>query len=531
MPTHRCRTVVATLFAIACAFSLALAQTPPPCSDPASLLEGPHVTAGRKLDHPADPVLAPGDRPLAINLATALRLADARPLVIAAAQMRVLEAAARLDKANVLWVPNLNAGFYFSHHSGGAQRIVDGGIVVNSRNEVLGGGGLTAIFALTDAIYEPLAAKQVLRSREFDLQAARNDVLFDVAEAYFLVQQARGRYAGFLDAVAKARELVGRVEKLAKNLTPPLEVDRARTQLAEVEQIAALARQDWRVASANLTRLLRLDPAAVVQPLEPPHLQVTLISPAQSVDALIPVGLLSRPELASQQALVQATLERLKQEKMRPLVPSILLTGNGTPQFFFNGGAFATGRHANLNEWSGRGDVAVQMIWQGENLGLGNRARIRERDAQNQLAVIELFRVQDLVAAEVTQAHAQLEAASVRVTQAAEGLTHALASYAGNLKGLSETTRFGDSIQLVVRPQEVVAALQQLQAAYSNYFLTTGDYNRAQFRLFRAMGYPAQVIACEKPAGPIVPVNTDRMYPQLPAATSPPPCATCEPKR
>lgn len=503
----------ATVLGILLSGAVLWAQTPPP------LLDTPRISLGRPIEQPAEAQPAPSDRPLAINLATALRLADARPLVVAAAQMRILEAAARLEKANVLWVPNLNVGTYIYNHSGGAQQI-SGAIAFNGRTEFIGGAGLTAIFAFSDAIFEPLAARQVLRSRTFDLQATRNDVLLDVAEAYFAVQQARGRYAGYLDTVARARDLVERVEKLARSLTPPLEIDRARTQLAELEQSATLARQDWRLASANLTRLLRLDPAAVVVPLEPPHLQVTIFAPEQSVDALIPVGLLCRPELASQQALVRATLERLRQEKLRPLIPSVLLTGSGTPQFFFNGGVFGTGRNGNLTDWAGRSDVALQLVWHGENLGLGNRARIRERDAQSQLAIIDLFRIQDTVAAEVAQTHAQLEAAAARTDQAARGLDFALSSFNGNLKGLSETTRFGNQLQLVIRPQEVVAALTQLQTAYGNYYLTIADYNRSQFRLFRALGYPAHLIACEKPTGPIIPVNTDRPYPQLPTTPS-----------
>ena len=39
-------------------------------------------------------------------------------------------------------------------------------------------------------------------------------------------------------------------------------------------------------------------------------------------DSLIPIGLTNRPELAARQALVQATLAKLKQERMRPLIPS-----------------------------------------------------------------------------------------------------------------------------------------------------------------------------------------------------------------
>ena len=59
-------------------------------------------------------------------------------------------------------------------------------------------------------------------------------------------------------------------------------------------------------ASADLTQVLRLDPRAVVEPLENDHLQITLIDPTRGLDDLIPIGLTNRPELASQQALVQA---------------------------------------------------------------------------------------------------------------------------------------------------------------------------------------------------------------------------------
>src|SRR5205807_1006095 len=118
--------------------------------------------------------------------------------------------------------------------------------------------------------------------------------------------------AGTLDSVARARELARRVGALGKGLAPAIEVERVRAALADLEQQAATARQDWQTSSATLTRVLRLDPAAVVVPLEPPHLQATVIPPKETVDALIEVGLTSRPELASQQAVVQATLIRLR---------------------------------------------------------------------------------------------------------------------------------------------------------------------------------------------------------------------------
>ena len=149
-----------------------------------------------------------------------------------------------------------------------------------------------------------------MAARESDLQTARNDALLAVALAYFDVQQARGTLAGTLDAVAKAEVLARKTAGLAKGLVAEIEADRVRALLFDLRQQVAASRANWRITSARLTRVLRLNPGAVVVPMEPPHLQDSLISPGFRVADLVPVGLTNRPELASQHALVQASLER-----------------------------------------------------------------------------------------------------------------------------------------------------------------------------------------------------------------------------
>jgi hypothetical protein len=119
-----------------------------------------------------------------------------------------------------------------------------------------------------------------------------------------------------------------------------------------------------------------------------------------------------------------------------------------------------------------------------------------------------------------------VQASVVRVRRAEVGLKSAVESYAGNLRGLSQTVRVGELLQLVNRPQEVVAALQQLQQAYTNYYTTVNDYNRAQFRLFRAMGFPAEELACSNRFGDPIPVNTTRP-PQMAPVHAPEPCRDC----
>ena len=43
-------------------------------------------------------------------------------------------------------------------------------------------------------------------------------------------------------------------------------------------------------------------------------------------------------------------------------------------------------------------DLDIQVLWEFQNLGLGNLAKVRERRAENAAAIIELFRLQDRIA-------------------------------------------------------------------------------------------------------------------------------------
>jgi outer membrane protein TolC len=472
---------------------------------------------------PAQP--EPDDKPLPINLATALRLGGARPVIITAAEATVGVAAAELDRARLQWLPSVYTGAGYYHHDGATQG-QSGNFYINTKDQFEAGGGLEARIDAADALFGPLVARQVLRARQSDVQTAHNDALLAVAEAYFGVQQARGRVAGIQDVLEKGDALREKLRTLRPALLDPADMHRARTVLAEIETSLAEAREQWRDASADLTQVLRLDPTAVVVPLEPPFLRVTLISPRERVDDLIPIGLTNRPELASQQALVQAALARIQQERLRPLVPSLILEGGSNPAApgsYLMGGVFASGAHGDANPTGARDDVGVELVWGLDNLGLGNRALVRERRAEQRQVLVELFRLQDIVAAEIARAHAGVQSAGVRVEKAETGLQEAQLAYTGTVEELGKITQVEDVKILTRRTFEVIDALRALLRAYDNYFLSVNDYNRAQFRLFRALGYPAGILACERSPGPIVPVDTTRP-PQMAPVCAPDPC-------
>ena len=439
-------------------------------------------------------------RPLPINLATALALVQASPLDIALATERIRAAAADLQRARAAWLPTVTFGSDYFRHDGQIQDVAGNVISTSKSSLMLGAGsgiGANAILSLTDALFAPLALRQVLRARDADLQAARNDTLQAMAEAYFNVQQARGDLAGTLDVVGRSEELVRRLAGLAPAVATSLDATRARAELARDRQLVRSAYERWRVAAAELARILRLDAAAVVEPLEAPDLRVTLVDPEAPVDELIPLGLRNRPELASQRALVEATLVRLRTERLRPLIPSVLVRGASTPVTGTLGvGYFGGGINSSLKNFSGRMDVDVQVLWELQNLGFGNRAAVRQQESQNRLALLDLFRIQDRVAAEVARAHAQLQSAAGRGRDAEQELKEAADSARLNFQGLyqSRAAGGGGAAALLVRPQEAVASVQALAQAYFDYYAAAADYNRAQFRLYRALGHPAQAL-------------------------------------
>ena len=350
----------------------------------------------------------------------------------------------------------------------------------------------------------------MLQASQASLRAANNDSVLAVAEAYFYLQQARGELAGAMEALRQATKLARITADLAPGLAPELEVTRVRAELGRRAQLVQAAWEHWRVASIELSRILRLDSAALIQPMEPPQIKVTLVPPETPLDDLMPIALSSRPELASQKALVEAALQRWKQEKFRPLLPNVVMAGASTsPSGSLGAGVYGSGVNDSLGQFGARLDYDVQLLWQLDNLGFGNAAKMDARRSQHQIANLEFLQTQDNIVAEVSQAQAQVRFAVTRGKAAEDELRDAVKSVEKNFEGLKETNRVGNVLLLVVRPQEALASIQALGQAYNDYFQTIADFNRAQFRLYRALGNPANYPCL--PGAPVLgPLNSSQ---------------------
>src|SRR5262245_5158342 len=171
-------------------------------------------------------------RSLPIDLPTALRLAEASPLDIAIAGSRLQVAAAQLQRAERLWLPTLYLGGDYYRHDGQLQD-VSGNVFGTSKSTLMVGAGPSMVFAFSDALFEPLAARQIMQARTAGVQTAQNDVFLAVAEAYFNVLQARGDLLGAAETLRRSEELLKLTEKkVAAGVVKPVETARVRTEVA-----------------------------------------------------------------------------------------------------------------------------------------------------------------------------------------------------------------------------------------------------------------------------------------------------------
>ena len=421
------------------------------------------------------------DVPLPINLATALRLSDARPLIVAAAQAKIWVAEAQLTQAKVFWIPDIYVGADYTRHDGGGPDFNKGILTTPSVNFFYGGAGLSGVIPTTDAIY-PAPGRapgpqfrrtgKPRRPRTTPCSKRPTPISWCTSGAVCI-------------PAASMRSSAARTWSTAsppwpRTWSPAYEVDRARNMVADLEQ----ARRDGAAAMAGRER--QADEGAPPRPprhgrpVEHDHLQISLIDPARGLDALMTVALANRPEVASRRALVKAAEVQVREEKARPFLPIFLLNGYQTPGgMLLQAGIFGIGPNNSLNQWSGRDDVSVQFVWQLQNFGLGNLARIKKQRGEESRAITDLYRTQDKIGEEVKQAHARLESAAARVAQAERSLRTGLAALNGSVEGLSQTSRFGDVLVLISRPQEAVYAVQLLKLAFDEYFSTVAEYNRA----------------------------------------------------
>ena len=461
------------------------AQVPSAPYAPVPLIQAAHVVLVQQPHAQTTPPWRPAERPshrpqpgetgnraaYPIDLPTALRLAGAQNLDIQLARAALEEAAAGEQWASVLWYPSIRLGAEYVKHEGKLQETV-GPVLEISRNAGFIGGGLLAEFRLSEALYAPLAARQQATAAQNRVASVTNEVLLAVTQAYFELVQAEADRL-ILERVAQDAETIAELTRRFAETGQGLESDAARAEAELQRRKAELAWAAERVAvaSARLARLLRLDPAVQLKPVNAPLTPLQLVGDERPLEALIHEALTRRPEVLEQNALVQAELARLRQERMRAWLPELNLG--------LSAGGYGGGEGAFFGDFGDRSDLTVGAFWSWRNLGAGEDAARRIREARYRQATLAASRLADEIAQQVSIAYARLRQRQLQLQAAQAGVRAAQRSLELNFKRI----RGAEGL-----PIEALDALRTLASAQQRYIEAVTAYNRAQFELAWATG-------------------------------------------
>ncbi len=500
--------------------ALCLAQTPQPADvqPPGSTRLMPLRGSPPRRDGEATVVPPPATPPTIlareaqpIDLGTALQLANVQNPEFNVARTRILEAAAMRQLAAAYFLPSINPGLDYDSHTGNLQQS-SGNILSVNRSSFYVGAGSNAIAAGTVnipgvyyfgnigvGVFNYLASRQTVRQREFESIAVRNQVFLLVTSAYSELLRAEGRRSVQIQARDEAK-IVARLTAHFNEtgLGRAADANRAATQLARREADIQGAEAEILVASANLCRLLNLDPSIRLRPTDAVVVPQPIVPDPIPVRELIALGLLNRPEVAGQRAAIQAAFLSLDGAKILPFSPNTMIG--------FSGGAFGGG--SNLvrpifGGLSGRTDLDVIVYWTIQNLGLGNVALIRLADARLKMANFQQVEILNRVRADVAEAYARSHARYAQIGVYEQAVRSGYLAFHEDLERIQEVAA---NRPARVLPIELLNSFDLLANARVEYVDAIVDYNRSQFAMYVALGQPpANSLAHPVPVDGVVP--------------------------
>ncbi len=422
-----------------------------------------------------------------IDLKEVLRLAGLENPTIALAEEITRADLAELTLARSLLFPSLNLGTTLSLHQGnllsaqGIIRNVDrDSLYFGAGADVRGAGtvaipGIILVTHLGDAFFAPRAAGQKVQSSSLDALATRNQILLRAANCYLALAGAEAR----LQALQQSANEVAEVVKISAAFAAKGQGRDGDARRAEGEALLLDGKrwgiqEDINFWSAELARLLSKDTSIPLRSETglPPLLE--LVDPRTSVETLLQDALAHRPEIAARAANVALTETRLRQERIRPLAPTLVV---GLSAGDFGGGSDQVGYR--FNHFNNRTDVDVLAVWTLQNLGFGNLALQKRARAEIGHAEAERARMIDQVRREVAEAlsrtNAQrllMESARKRVVSAQKAFEEDM-TRAKNLQG---------------RLIEVLDSFNSLTAARQDYISSRVGVSQSQLNLYVALG-------------------------------------------
>jgi outer membrane protein TolC len=422
-----------------------------------------------------------------IDLDESLRLAGIDNPTIAIADEVVRANVALRTQARALLFPTLDAGANVRVHRGelmtGRGRIINvdvQSLYFGFGADAKGSGtvtvpGLRLVSHLGDAYYAPQAAQTRVFASQFNAATTRQYMLMEVGIRYLALAEAEARRAAFRESLND----FGEIERLTAAHVKAgqgrdSDAQRAVAEASFIRADVIRMNEDVDVAAAELARLLDIDPTARLRPADVVPPIIELVDRRLPLPELLEQTLVRHPEIIARSADVDWQQIRVKQERMRPFLPTIAV---GLSAGDFGGGTNATS--PRIGSFNVRTDLDAVAVWQVQNLFMGNRALQNASRAGLEMAFAQLTATVNRIREEVADAHALTEARWRDIELARSRIETSKRAYdqdllrIRNLKGL---------------PLEVLLSARQLSDARQDLVRALSGYSQAQLRLFAALG-------------------------------------------
>lgn len=460
---------------------MGLGQELPPVPEPLPRPKKPYAPVSPPLTPPQEPALTNQllSTALPIDLPTTLRMVNANSPTIGVARARLAEAQARVDLARLIAMPDLVGGVNYYRLDGVTQN-QRGEVFDVNRSFLNGFAGPRMRFALADALFQPLVANRLSEAAAANTDATINQSEFDAVSAFLDLQSTYAALAINEDTLARVEQMVRYAEAaeeagLAKT---PADADRARTEAAIFRKERLDLTGQAGIASAQLARLLLLDPNVRLQPTTAEAVPLTLVPPETTFETLTATAINLHPDAARARLELAAAETRLRQENVSPLLPRFDVD--------YAIGGFGAGRNSYVGQFDSRSLLQASAIWQLDGFGFRYAAQVRVRQAEATQARYRLLETEARVAATAAAAAREAAAKYDGVDVAQKAVAEATKMY----RKLRDT-----SFNMVgPRPQydalEPLLAIRALNQARREYLNAVISFNRAQFRLYTALGRP-----------------------------------------
>lgn len=422
-----------------------------------------------------------------IDFRNALAIAVGQNPQVSFAAARVREAYAQHHGARALWLPSFSMGASIYNHQGQLQNAV-GDVFDIDRGALYAGlgtratgtstpkvPGLATQFALADALYQPVVARQRHLARIHDANATTNDVMLSTALAYLELLNAHQLKSVSDQTKEMASDLLSLTSSFAKaGQGPQSDADRAAAELTSRRYKVVRTIESIDVATARLAHQLALDANAKLMPVEAELIPIKLVDETETLTAHVEAGLRSRRELLSSRHLVEAACAQLRKERASVLLPSF--------GFSASYGGFGGGQNSDYGRnFDERIDFEGYAYWKLRNLGFGEQAARQAAGARLDQTRSQQIQLINQITREIREAYARTQSRNRSIEITREGIESARHAYERDVNRI----RHGEGL-----PIEALTSLRALDSARRDYANAILEHNQAQFELLHATGWP-----------------------------------------